>query len=32
MFGELTMLDTSSSDARVAYARTRTMLGVEWRR
>ncbi len=32
MFGELTMLDTTSTDARAAYARTRTMLGVEWRR
>jgi len=32
MFGELTMLDTTSTDARAAYTRTRTMLGVEWRR
>lgn len=32
MFGELTMLDTTSTDARAAYARTRAMLGVEWRR
>jgi hypothetical protein len=32
MFGELTMSDTTSTDARAAYARTRTMLGVEWRR
>lgn len=32
LFGELTMRDTTSTDARAAYARTRTMLGVEWRR
>ena len=32
MFGELTMLDTTSTDARALYTRTRTMLGVEWRR
>jgi tetratricopeptide (TPR) repeat protein len=32
MFGELTMLDTTSTDARAAYARSRAMLGVEWRR